>query len=121
MSLRAPHFAAAALLLLAAPAATAKTPPQGVRAYSACVLENVRLPGAEAGGGYDPALDMAKSLCGNLRPAAIAAVHKAFKARLAGGGDDPQLAAQAFLDIFVDEQAAAIWAEQHPQDDSHAR
>jgi hypothetical protein len=103
------------------PSVAAKAPPRAVKAYSACVLENVRNPGEEKSDTFDGAIDLAKSMCGNLRPAAVAAVHKAFGKRLTVGGDDADVAAQAFLDILVEEQAAAIWAKLHPEDVSHAR
>ena len=107
-------------LLLAAPA-LAKTPPRAVRIYTDCVLENVRNPGEEKSDTFDGAIDLAKSMCGNLRPAAVDAVHKTFGKRLTVGGDDADVAAQAFLDLTVEEQAASIWAKLHPQDVSHAR
>lgn len=108
-------------LVLAPLPAMAKDPPKAVRIYSQCVIENFREPGEEVSENFDQALDLAKAMCGNLRPAAVEVVSTKLTKRMTSGGDTPESAAQAFLDIFVLEQAAAIWAEKHPEDDSHGR
>lgn len=112
-------FGFAALSLLASPVAAKE--PRKVKIYVNCVLDAFRNPGEETSDKYDEALDLAKAQCGNLRPAATEAVKKHFGPKLARSGDDPEDAAQAFLDIMVGEQTATIWAEKHPDDVSHAR
>jgi len=113
--------ASIALAVLPVAPVLAKQPPSAVRAYTDCVLENFRHPGEEKGATFDEAQDLAKAQCGNLRPDAVAAVHRSFGKRLTVGGDDADVAAQAFLDIMVEEQTAAIWAEWHPEESSHGR
>ncbi len=112
-------FGFAALSLLAAPAAAKE--PRKVKIYVNCVLDAFRNPGEETSDKYDVALDLAKAQCGNLHPAALAAVKKHFGKKFARTGDDPDVASQAFLDIMVGEQTATIWAEKHPDEVSHAR
>lgn len=108
-------------LVLAPLPAMAKQPPKAVRIYSNCVIENFREPGEETSENFDQALSLAKAMCGNLRPAAVDVLTRTTTRNMTKGGDTPESAAQAFLDIFVHEQAAAIWAEKHPEDDSHGR
>ncbi len=106
--------------LLSAPA-LAKPPPRAVRVYTGCVLENFRHPGAEKSATFDGALDLAKSQCGNLRPAAVDVTQRTITRNMTRGGDTPESAAQAFLDISVLEQTAGIWAEWHPGEVYHGR
>lgn len=106
-------------LLLAA--AAAQQPPRAVESYADCVKLGMLDPGEEQPQTFDAALDLAKAQCGNLRPEAVAAVRKFKGKALAAIGEDVESGAQAFLDILVTEQAASIWAEQHPEDVSHAR
>lgn len=115
------RFAFALSAILIAAPALANEPTRAVRIYTDCVTENVRNPGEEKSNSIDGAIDLAKTQCGNLRPAAVDAVRKSFGKRLTVGDDDADVAAQAFLDITVEEQAASIWAKLHPQDVSHAR
>ncbi len=116
---------AALPLLLASPVllspVQAKQPPRAVRIYSQCVIENFRNPGAEKSDDFDESLELAKSMCGNLRPAAVEVIAKTITKNMKSGGDDPESAAQGFLDIAMLEQAAGIWAEKHPDEVYHGR
>jgi hypothetical protein len=110
-----------ALPLLFAGTTAPKQPPRAVRIYTDCVLENFRHPGAEKGATFDAAQDLAKSQCGNLRPAAVNVIQRTITRNMNSGGDTPESAAQAFLDITVLEQTAGIWAEWHPEEPYHGR
>jgi hypothetical protein len=114
-------LALAALPLLLASPAPAKRAPRAVRVYTGCVLENFRHPGAEKGATFDAAQDLAKAQCGNLRPAAVAVLRRTTTRTMTKGGDTPESAAQALLDITILEQIAAIWAEWHPEEVYHGR
>ena len=85
------------------------------------MLENFRHPGAEKGATFDAAQDLAKAQCGNLRPAAVDVIQRTITRNMNRGGDTPESAAQAFLDITILEQTAGIWAEWHPGEVSHGR
>ncbi len=111
----------AALPLLFAGTTAPKKPPRAVRVYTGCVLENFRNPGAEKGATFDAAQDLAKSQCGNLRPAAVEVVQQTITRNMNSGGDTPESAAQALLDITILEQTAGIWAEWHPDEVYHGR
>ena len=111
----------AALPLLIAGTSAPKKPPRAVRIYTGCVLENFRHPGAEKGATFDAAQDLAKSQCGNLRPAAVDVIQRTITRNMNSGGDTPESAAQAFLDITILEQTAGIWAEWHPGEVYHGR
>jgi hypothetical protein len=107
-------------LMLASPT-LAKQPPYAVRVYTGCVLENFRTPGAEKGATFEEAQDLAKAHCGNLRPAAVDILRRTTTRTMTKGGDDPESAAQALLDIVILEQTAGIWAEWHPEEPYHGR
>jgi hypothetical protein len=109
-----------ATLLLAAPALAAE-PPREVARYADCVRMAFLNPGVETSDQFDQALDLAKAQCGNLRPAAVAVLKKTTTRTMTSGGDTPESAAQAMLDIMVLEQAAGIWAEAHPDEPYHGR
>jgi hypothetical protein len=111
----------AAIPLLLAGATAPKQPPRAVKVYTDCVLENFRHPGAEKGATYDAAQDLAKAGCGNLRPAAVDVIRHTITRNMNSGGDTPESAAQAFLDITILEQTAGIWAEWHPEEPYHGR
>ncbi len=112
---------ALALAVLLASPALAKQPPRAVQVYTGCVLENFRHPGAEKGATFNAAQDLAKAQCGNLRPAAVDVIQHTITHNMTRGGDTPESAAQAFLDISVLEQIAGIWAEWHPGEVYHGR
>lgn len=82
----------AALLLLF----TAQDP--AVAAYRDCVEHGVRHPEEESAS-FEDKLDMAKAGCGNLRPAAVAAIRKAHASEFAAKGGDVE--AQALLDAWL--------------------
>lgn len=109
------------LMALLATPALAKQPPRAVRVYTGCVLENFRHPGAEKGATFDAAQDLAKAQCGNLRAAAVDVVQRTITRNMNSGGDTPESAAQALLDINILEQTAGIWAEWHPEEPYHGR
>jgi hypothetical protein len=111
----------AALPLLFAGTTAPKKPPRAVRVYTGCVLENFRHPGAEKGATFDAAQDLAKSQCGNLRPAAVEVLQRTLTRNMKSGGDTPESAAQALLDITILEQTAGIWAEWYPDEVYHGR
>jgi hypothetical protein len=114
-------LAFAVLPLLLATPALAKQAPRAVRVYTGCVLENFRHPGEEQGATFDAAQDLAKAQCGNLRPAAVDVLRRTTTRTMTKGGDTPESAAQALLDITILEQTAAIWAERHPEEVYHGR
>jgi len=114
------HRALVLAVLFASPA-LAKPPPRAVQAYTGCVLENFRHPGAEKPAKFDAAQDLAKAGCGNLRPAAVDVIRRTITRNMNSGGDTPESAAQAFLDITILEQTAGIWAEWHPGEVYHGR
>ena len=97
---------------LAAQPARVEEPPRAVKLYVACVTRSFNHPDEDSASA-DEAIEIAKSGCGNLRPAAVAAVRKRFGTALARMGDDPEVAAQAYLDILVDGPLEARWAELH--------
>jgi hypothetical protein len=109
-----------ATLLLAAPALAAE-PPREVARYTDCVRLAFLNPGDEVGETFDTALDLAKAQCGNLRSAAVEVLKRTTTRTMTSGGDTPESAAQALLDIVVLEQAAGIWAETHPDEPYHGR
>jgi hypothetical protein len=111
---------ALATLLLAAPALAAE-PPREVARYTDCVRLAFLNPGEETSDTFDTALDLAKAQCGNLRPAAVEVLKRTTTRTMTEGGDTPESAAQALLDIVVLEQAAGIWAETHPDEPYHGR
>lgn len=111
----------AALPFVLASASFAKEPPRAARIYLTCVLKNFRHPGEERSDNFEEAQQLAAAQCGNLRPAAIEMLQRKATRNMTQGGDDPELAAQALLDIMVLEQSAAIWAEWHPQEIYHGR
>ena len=114
-------LALAAMPLMLASPTLAKQPPRAVRVYTGCVLENFRTPGAEKGATFEEAQDLAKAQCGNLRPAAVDILRRTTTRTMTKGGDDPESAAQALLDIVILEQTAGIWAEWHPEEPYHGR
>jgi hypothetical protein len=107
-------------LLLAAPALAAD-PPRAVARYTDCVRLAFLNPGEETSDTFETALDLAKAQCGNLRPAAVEVLKRTTTRTMTEGGDTPESAAQALLDIVVLEQAAGIWAETHPNEPYHGR
>jgi hypothetical protein len=109
-----------ATLLLAAPALAAE-PPREVARYTDCVRLAFLNPGEETSEQFDTALDLAKAQCGNLRPAAVEVLKRTTTRTMTTGGDTPESAARALLDIVVLEQAAGIWAETHPNEPYHGR
>ena len=109
-----------ATFLLAAPALAAE-PPREVARYADCVRMAFLNPGEETSAQFDTALDLAKAQCGNLRSAAVEVLKKTTTRAMTQGGDTPESAAQAFLDVMVLEQAAGIWAEAHPDEVYHGR
>ncbi len=111
----------AALPLLFAGASAPKKPPRAVQIYTDCVLENFRHPGEEKGATFDAAQDLAKSQCGNLRWAAVDVIQRTTTRNMNSGGDIPESAAQALLDVTILEQTAGIWAEWHPEEPHHGR
>jgi len=110
-----------ALPLLFAGTTAPKQPPRAVKVYTDCDLENFRHLGEEKAEKFDAAQDLAKSQCGNLRPAAVDAIQRTITRNMNSGGDTPESAAQAFLDITVLEQTAGIWAKWHPEEPYHGR
>ena len=109
-----------ATLLLAAPALGAE-PPREIARYADCVRMAFLNPGEETSATFDTALDLAKAQCGNLRPAAVEVLKKTTTRAMTTGGNTPESAARAFLDVMVLEQAAGIWAEAHPGEVYHGR
>ena len=107
-------------VLFASPALASKPPRAAVR-YTDCVIEAFRHPGAERGDTFNEAQDLAKAQCGNLRPAAVDVVQKTITRNMNSGGDTPESAAQALLDITILEQTAGVWAEWHPEEPYHGR
>ena len=80
-------------------ALAASAPDSALDAYQACVEESFRHPDEESAG-TDEAIELAKSACGNLRPAAVAEVRK-MRARMSSAMGDPEEDAQRYLDVLV--------------------
>lgn len=92
--------------------------PRAVERYVDCVKAGMMKPEDDAET-FDEAVDLAKSACGNLRPAAIEALKKGRAKELAKAGDDAEAAVQVLLDGLANGTATKIWTSAHPGEAGH--
>ena len=97
---RVPIFAALAALALPIAPAVAKPPPNPVVVYIGCVERNFSSP-SEKSDGFDAAVELAKSYCGNLHPAAVTTIRNNRDSIYNGIADHPGIIEEEYLDILV--------------------
>ena len=96
------NLRAFAFVAFASPVAPvmAKPPPNPVVVYIGCVERNFSSP-SEKSDGFGAAVELAKSHCGNLHPAAVTTIRNNRDSIYNGIADHPGIIEEEYLDILV--------------------